>query len=72
MMLTMSSKIVARGPVLSPDGARGLRIGDAVARVAKPVARVLGVPQDCEPCRRRQDQLNKLGDSLRRITARMK
>jgi hypothetical protein len=50
----MGVKIVKRGP----------KIGDAIARAVKPVARILGIPEDCEPCRRRQEKLNALGDRI--------
>lgn len=51
-----------------------MQLGDAVAVAAKPIARALGLPEDCEPCRRRQEFLNNLGSKtvsgIRRIFRR--
>jgi hypothetical protein len=38
--------------------------GDLVAKVAKPVARMLGMPENCSPCQQRQALLNQLFPNL--------
>jgi len=37
-----------------------LRLGDAVAAVAKPVARAMGLDQSCTPCEARRRMLNSV------------
>ncbi len=37
-------------------------LGDAVAAVASPVAKALGI-KDCAPCRKRQEKLNRLSSA---------
>jgi hypothetical protein len=39
------------------------RLGDAVAAVAKPIARAFGMDSTCTPCEARRRMLNKLGRS---------
>lgn len=44
-----------------PPGSRPLRgLGDAIAIVAKPIARLIGKDPNCKPCGQRQAKLNKL------------
>lgn len=40
--------------------AGSLGIGDAIARIAKPIAQALGLSPSCTPCERRRRQLNRL------------
>lgn len=58
------------GGVFAPAGANtfaaqharcgSVGAGDAVAAVAKPVARALGLDPDCSPCAQRQAALNRM------------
>ena len=38
-----------------------LRLGDAVAAVAKPLARAVGADPNCTPCEARRRMLNQIG-----------
>jgi hypothetical protein len=49
---------LAHAEHVAPEGS--WRLGDAVARLAKPVAKALGRPT-CTPCAQRQYALNALG-----------
>jgi len=40
--------------------AGSLGLGDAIARIAKPIAQALGLSPSCTPCERRRRQLNRL------------
>jgi hypothetical protein len=54
----------------SPVMRRKFGLGDAVEAVAKPIARALGLPEDCEPCKRRKAHLNALSHNAKaRATA---
>jgi hypothetical protein len=39
----------------------GFGLGDAIAVVAKPIGRAIGLPPDCVPCAERQRALNDAG-----------
>jgi hypothetical protein len=54
----------------SPVMRRKFGLGDAVAVVAKPVARALGLPEDCLPCQQRQAALNAAGNAVGSAVAR--
>lgn len=44
----------------NPQVRKSFGLGDAVAAVAQPIARALGLPEDCEPCKRRRAKLNRI------------
>lgn len=52
----------AHGRHVAAPGYRGL--GDAVAAIAKPLARALGLAEQCTPCEARRVHLNRLAPRL--------
>lgn len=46
-------------PRLAPVDPGYYGMGDAVAAVARPIARVVGVDPNCAPCQQRQRELNR-------------
>lgn len=54
-----------QGPVRSRRG-----LGDVVEVVAKPAAKMLGMPTDCLPCQKRKEKLNAISDAaVRKVNA---
>ena len=41
--------------------AGSMRLGDAVAAIAKPIAKAVGMDPNCTPCEARRRMLNQLG-----------